>query len=62
MARKWDLNLAVSIFSVSKVCVGSWTTLLECIDLSGQFFPPTFLSHLVRVLCMCGRELNSGMA
>jgi len=33
-----------------------------CTDLSGQLFPPTCLSHLFGVLCMRGRELNSGMA
>jgi len=40
----------------------SWTPQQECIDPSGQFFPPSFLLHLVGVVCQCGRELNSGTA
>jgi len=32
----------------------------ECINLSGQFFPPSFLSHLVGVLCFCGTAREKG--
>jgi len=53
----WDLNPAVSIFSVSKVCGGHGHP-CRYVFTSRQFFPPTFLLQLVAVMCLCGRELK----